>query len=195
MMINKKTRLKFSAFYDSKNGRVEPTCEIFHCWKQEGKPVVIVRQVNAGENKLLQSRCDSAEWKFGIAFEYTAQDTPQQNHLAELAFATVINKARAMMWQLLLCLWWCAINHGKKPFADLDGLLLVTLSTKVATKYEHAFGKNQKFAAYLRTWGEAGSVKTKGTGTPKLADCGAICISIGYMLRITRAAAISCGTY
>jgi hypothetical protein len=33
-MIDKATRLKFSAFYDSKNGMVEPTCEIVHCWKQ-----------------------------------------------------------------------------------------------------------------------------------------------------------------
>ena len=52
---------------------------------------------NAGENKLLQKRCESSDWKMGITFEYTARDTPQQNSLAELAFAIIANRGRAMM--------------------------------------------------------------------------------------------------
>jgi hypothetical protein len=144
--------------------------------------VKTIQQDNAGKNKLLQSRSDSASWKLGIAFEYTASNTPQQNHLAELAFATVINKARAMMaaayvpLNVRYKLWKEAICTA----TDLDGLLLVTLNNKVATKYEHAFGKNPKFALHLQTWGEARAVKTKVTGTPKLADRGVICIFIGY---------------
>ena len=172
ILVDKATRLKMTAFYESKNGMVEPTCEKFHRWKQAGHPVVCVRQDNAGENKLLQGRCDSAAWKLGILFEYTARDTPQQNHLAELAFATVINKARAMMAEAnipegtryKLC------KEAIKTATDLDGLLLSTLNGLTKTRYEHAFGKNPKFAKHLRTWGEAGTVKTKKTGTPKLTD-------------------------
>jgi hypothetical protein len=52
---------------------------------------------NAGENKLLQSRCESADWKFWIQPEYTARYTPQQNHLAELGFAILANRGRALM--------------------------------------------------------------------------------------------------
>jgi hypothetical protein len=34
---------------------------------------------NAGENKLLQKRSESKDWKLGIKFKYTARATPQQN--------------------------------------------------------------------------------------------------------------------
>ena len=31
---------------------------------------------NAGENKKLEKRCGSADWKLDVKFEYTARDTP-----------------------------------------------------------------------------------------------------------------------
>jgi hypothetical protein len=52
---------------------------------------------NAGENKLLKTRCESKDWKFNIKFEYTARDTPQQNSKAERGLATIANRVRAMM--------------------------------------------------------------------------------------------------
>jgi hypothetical protein len=45
----------------------------------------------AGENKKLQKRSDSKDWKLEIDYEITARATPQQNHLAELGFATLAN--------------------------------------------------------------------------------------------------------
>jgi len=89
--------MKFSDFFQTKNAMVEPTCEKFMRWKQAGFPVKNVQLDNSGENKLLKARCDSADWKLGIDFEFTARDTPQQNHLAELAFATLANHGRALM--------------------------------------------------------------------------------------------------
>ena len=182
ILVDEATRMKFSTFYESKNGMVEKTCERFHRWKLAGHPVKFVRQDNAGENRLLQARSDSAAWKLGVMFEYTARDTPQQNHLAELAFATLINKSRAMLaaanipGSLRYKLWKEAISTA----TDLDGLMVNDVNGKVKSKYEHAFGKNPKFASHLRTWGEAGTVKTKKTGTPKLSDRGVICVFIGY---------------
>ena len=67
---------------------VEPTCEKLHKWKENGYNVTTIRCDNAGENVKLQKRSDSAAWKLNLTFEFTARDTPQQNHLAELAFAT-----------------------------------------------------------------------------------------------------------
>jgi hypothetical protein len=46
---------------------------------------------------VLQQRCESVEWKLDIEFEFTARDTPQQNHLAELGFAVLVNRGRALM--------------------------------------------------------------------------------------------------
>jgi hypothetical protein len=84
MIVNEATRLMTCNFYSSKNGMVEPTCELFHQWKTAGHPIEILFQDNAGENKLLQSRSNSAAWKLGIKFEYMARDAPQQNHLVKL---------------------------------------------------------------------------------------------------------------
>ena len=76
---------------------IEPTCEQFQKWKDKGMPVKFVRLDNAGENTKLQKRCDSEAWKLAIDFEFTARDTPQQNHLAELGFAVLANRGRAIM--------------------------------------------------------------------------------------------------
>lgn len=53
-MVDEYSELKFSGFYPSKNGMVEPTCEQFHIWKQQNKPIKAICCDNAGENKKLQ---------------------------------------------------------------------------------------------------------------------------------------------
>jgi hypothetical protein len=88
IMVEERTQLKFSDFYPTKNRMIEPTCEQFQKWKQRGKQVKCVRlDDNAGENKKLQKRCKSSDWKLRIKFEYTACVTPQQNSLLEVSFA------------------------------------------------------------------------------------------------------------
>jgi hypothetical protein len=64
IMVDQRTGLKFSNFFDKKNGMVEPTCEQLHRWKQNGITVDYIRLDNVGENKLLKQRCHSKDWKF-----------------------------------------------------------------------------------------------------------------------------------
>ena len=64
---------------------------------QKGLVIDIIRCDNAGENKVLQARCDSATCKLGIDFEFTSRDTPQQNALAEIAITNANNGGRALM--------------------------------------------------------------------------------------------------
>ena len=97
IMVVEKGQLKFVQLFESKNAMVEPTCEQLSRWKQAGHPVQVIRLDNAGENKLLQKRSDSTDWKLGIESEYTARATPQQNSLAEVGIATLANRVRAMM--------------------------------------------------------------------------------------------------
>jgi hypothetical protein len=66
---------------------IEPACAQLQKWKQAGLGVTHVRLDNAGENTKLQERAESTAWKLGVQFEYTARDTPQQNHLDELGLA------------------------------------------------------------------------------------------------------------
>jgi hypothetical protein len=88
--------LKFVDFYETKNIIIEPMCEQFKKWEQNGHKVDVVQMDNGGENLKLEKQAHSNDWKLGITFEKTAQDTPQQNRLAEIGITVVANKARAM---------------------------------------------------------------------------------------------------
>ena len=97
IIVEEKTQMKWSQFYRTKNGMVEPTCAMFNRWKQAGKPVKYLRMDNAGENKALEERLNGAQWKLNVEAEYTAANTPQQNHLAEISFHVLANRGRALM--------------------------------------------------------------------------------------------------
>lgn len=65
------------------------------------------------------------EWarKLNLTFEITARDTPQQNHLVELGFATLANRGQAMMNQanILLIVRYKVFKEAFKIAAHLDG--------------------------------------------------------------------------
>jgi hypothetical protein len=71
-------------------------------------------------------------------------------------------------------------KEAAKTAALLDSLMTVEINSVVKSHFQHAFGFNPNFAAHLRTFGEAGTVKTKTLGTPKLANRGVACMFIGY---------------
>ena len=97
MIVDEFTGLKFSKFHSTKKGMVEPLCEMIQKWKNIGIEVSKLRMDNAGENKCLDSRLSSKDWKFNIQIEYTASNTPQQNYLVENGFHTIQLRGKAMM--------------------------------------------------------------------------------------------------
>ena len=182
LRVHEKTQLKFGSFHESKNGMVEPVCEQLHKWKQKGLGIDVICMDNAGENKALQARADTKSWKLNLDYEYTAHDTPQQNHLAEIGITVINQKGRALMHKANI-----PKKYRNKIFReawltaiDLDGLVVIKIKGKEATCYEHWCGKNPKFAKHLRTWGEAGTVKLKTKTTPKMNNKGKQCVFIGY---------------
>ena len=185
IMVDERTQLKFSSFHETKNGMVEPACVKFDQWRQDGKAVKYVRLDNAGENKLLQQRATSEAWKLNIKFEFTARDTPQQNHLAELSFASIANKGRALMIDanVPLAIRYRLFREAFQTATLLDGLVPIELDGITKSRYAHWSGEGDpKFAKVLRTWGEAGTVKLKNLQTGKLDDRGTPCMFIGYAL-------------
>ena len=126
IMADEKTNLKFSDFHQTKNGMVEPTCEQLNKWKQAGRPVKFIWLDNAGENKLLlETYAESMAWKFDIQFEFTARDTPQQNHYAEFGFTVLANKGRAFMHRanIPLLMRYKIWREAFKTVTLLDGLI------------------------------------------------------------------------
>ena len=119
----------------------EPTLELFHHLAANNLQVDTVRMDNAGETTKLAKRAHSSDWKLKIKFELTARNTPQQNHLAELGFVTIMNRARAMM---------IAANippHERHKFTrtcmqtatKLECLQVITLNGAKQTRHHHCF--------------------------------------------------------
>jgi hypothetical protein len=97
IMVDESTDLKISHFYAKKDGMCEPTCELIKKLKDMEIEIKIIRMDNAGDNKLLQQRCESKDWQFAMKYEYTGRYTTQHNHMAELGFASLRNKGRSLM--------------------------------------------------------------------------------------------------
>lgn len=96
-MVDDFTNLSFSAFYETKNGMIEPACEQFKLWEQTDKPVRTIRCDNAGENVKLQKRIKSKDCNFNTKFQYTGRATPQQNGKVEKKIATITERGDSMM--------------------------------------------------------------------------------------------------
>ena len=141
---------------------------------------------NAGENLKLEARMNGANWKLDIEPEYTAVNTPQQNHLAELSFHIIANRGRALMHRANV-----PLNYRYELFREafatitqLDWLAVIEIDGVNKTRYKHwsQSDNDPKFAKHLRTWGEAGTVKTRKVTTSKLEDRGTTCMLVGYAL-------------
>ena len=94
---------------------------------------------NAGENKILQQQLASKDWKLPIKVEYTTRDTPQQNSLAEVGFAILVNRAMAMMHlaNVPMAVRYI-ISHEAFPCATLlDGLNALTINNRTKTRFDH----------------------------------------------------------
>ena len=183
IMVDERTGMKFSDFFTKKIDMVEATCKQLNMWNQAGLGVKYIRLDNAGENKKLEERALSAAWKLNINFEYTARDTPQQNSLAELGFTVLSAYGRALMSAAYIPadirnkgVWREAI----KTATDLDALVAIKLDGVLKPRVEHWSGKLPAYAHYLKTWGEAGTVKIKNKSTTNIEDRGVTCMFVGY---------------
>jgi hypothetical protein len=57
-------------FYEKKSSMIEPTCEQFKEWEQNGHKVNVVQMDNSRENL---KQAQSNDWKLGITFEKNCQ--------------------------------------------------------------------------------------------------------------------------
>ena len=145
IMVDERTQMKFSMFCTTKDGMVIPTLNQLARWNQNGMTVKYIRLDNAGENIKLQKVSDSADYKMNLQFEFTARNTPQQNHLAELGFTVLINRGRAMMHRANIPkeIRYKVFPKVFETATLLDSLVMSTLDGETKTRAEH-FGKRYR---------------------------------------------------
>ena len=81
-------------------------------------------------------------------FEFTGRDTPQQNSLAEVGFATLANCRPAMMHRANLPMMdrYHLAHEAFQCATHLDGLMVNGVTQ---TRYKHFVGQNPMFAKHL----------------------------------------------
>ena len=87
----------------------------------------------------LQSIAMSKYWKINLEFEYIGKDTPQRNHMAEVGFATIGGRGRAMMHYANVPMdSRCMVrNEDLMTATRIYGLTVVVTSDKTDTIYEY----------------------------------------------------------
>ena len=111
-----------------------------------------VRCDNAGENIVLEKRSSSAIRQLNINFEYTAQDTPQENNYVEVGFATIIKRGNAMMIAANLPLEkrYVFFREAIQTATLLDGLDVTIIEGISLTRVDHWGGSLPRWFSYLR---------------------------------------------
>jgi len=91
-----------------------------------------VRMDNAGESKLFELNAKSNNSQLGLKVDVTPRDMPQHNHLAELAFAVIGNKGRALLVNANIPWNYCFHLYREvfKTATDLNGLAMVMVNGK-----------------------------------------------------------------
>ena len=120
----------FTRFLRRKRELPDTMCTLVDKWRKGGLNIKFIRLDNAGENKAFEEQSNGKDWRLNLTFKYTGPDTPQRNHLAEVAFSTLWGQVRAMMHHAMIpeekehLLYREAISHATR----MDGLMLVTIN-------------------------------------------------------------------
>ena len=132
---------------------------------------------NAGENKKIEDVLK--EKGYGITFEYTSANTPQQNGMVERCFATRYRRVQPMFVT-------CRITSGLRNdlLADVSNTstLLGNILSSVGDKPPHVrfYGDLPRYSSGLRIFGELGIVHQGNKNRSKLEGRGVTCIFVGY---------------
>jgi hypothetical protein len=185
MMVFSKVGLKISDVFTTKAAMVDPTLVKLHNMQTNKILPKTLRMDMAGENKKLEEKMDSDQWKIKMKIEYTARDTFQENLPVEVGFATIGGRARRLMMTAANVP--VDFKHLLFPEAImmmatlLDGIIPVKHNGVMASRFIHIMGSDPSFVKYIQTWGEAGTVTIKARKMhPKEADRGVTCIMVGY---------------
>ena len=142
--------MKFSRFFATKNGMIEPACMLTNKFEKINAITKYIHCNNARENIALEKTINGPKWKKYIQFEYMVRSTPQQNSLAETAFSYLLNKAKALMIEANVpyLIQYKIIQEAAVTATKLDGLIIDTSETK--TRYERIGLKLPKFINHMR---------------------------------------------
>ena len=75
-MVDEQNNLKFTKLFSTKNGMTKPTLGKIDYWEEQWIGCQTYLVIKRWQNKKIQEREESKDWKMNIDFKYTARDTP-----------------------------------------------------------------------------------------------------------------------
>jgi hypothetical protein len=160
LVVDQYTSMKWSFFLKTKEEQPQVLSKFVKEISQYAK-IERWKCDNSGENNATKELFE--ENGFGIKFELTARETPQQNGMVERSFATLYGRIRSMLANAGFekikreSLWAeCAATATK-----LDNILVKTGNMK--SPYKKFYGKTNKIEEHLRIFGEIGVVTKSNT--------------------------------
>ncbi len=121
--------------YTNKKVMVECSFELMHKMKQKGIPISIIDWAQLVKKYRNWVGCVAWGPFHPVDFEFTSQDAPQHNYLAELAFPYLAGNARAMMGTAYIPDDVCGkmAIEAIKCATQLDCLRVITVQDKTGT--------------------------------------------------------------
>ena len=151
---------------------------IKHLDQKYGYKVKFLRCDNAGENIKTEEEC--FKQGFGITFEYTSPNTPQQNGRVERKFATLYGRVRSMMnaarftGGLRSNLWAeCARTATNLDNIDCD-------NKEKIPRYKRFMGEDYKGFQHIKKFGEVGIMTMREKMKAKIKNRGIPCLYLGH---------------
>jgi hypothetical protein len=151
ILVDEANNIRFGRWFETKDGMVDPTCATLYQWSTKGTKTLFIWCDGAGENHSHEDTLHSSQWKMPIALEYTARNTPQQNHLAEIGIYVICCRGRALMpranspKKYRYRIFWLATETA----CVLDWLTVVTIDGVMAMKIKYFADKVPAFVKYL----------------------------------------------
>jgi hypothetical protein len=182
LIVDGLTRCEFVQSYAKKSDMPDDTCRLFQSLHDSNVIVKTLRMDSAGENKSLAQQLKSKEWKHPVEFQWTARDTPQQNSVAETAFASNTRRVCALFVAAKIPkeFRYRLLPMAMKFVTDMKNLQPVEVNGMLKPRIEHFYGSLPNWTSNLHDFGEAGTVKTRSDMQPKLDDRGVVCMFVRY---------------
>ena len=156
IFVDWKTKYQKSYFLKKKSDLTEAGIKFIQEMQQKHKvKIKCFRCENAGENKKFEEIL--RQKGYGVSFEYTSANTPQQNGIVERCFATHYGRVRAMLRA-------CGVEGSLRNKVSAEAAQTSTLINNILSNggesppHVKFFGSLPRYANNLRIFGEMGIV-------------------------------------
>jgi hypothetical protein len=176
IIVDDYSRMKWSYFIPEKSAIGKVVEKVLDKINGMHKSTKYLRCDNAGENKKeLSELCVQR----GIQIEFTAPNTPQQNGVAERAFAVILDGALSSMIGAKLTTAYQGFLWAEAVYAQTKIRNMIPMTGESVSPIELFTGETPNYGNLIQ-WGRVGFVTVRDKYIKKLENRAMKCVFVGY---------------